>query len=107
MRFSATDSADRSVLVTEVGTRDGFQVEAEFIPTESKAAVINALIDAGVRSFEATSFVSPRARKSRAKIEPTSPKPMIVMLTVFFKASAPGREARTGGRHLRAFASTT
>ena len=61
MRFSATDSADRSVLVTEVGTRDGFQVEAEFIPTESKAAVINALIDAGLRSFEATSFVSPRA----------------------------------------------
>ncbi len=61
MGFSATDSADRSVLVTEVGTRDGFQVEPEFIPTESKAAVINALIDSGVRSFEATSFVSPRA----------------------------------------------
>jgi hydroxymethylglutaryl-CoA lyase len=61
MRFSATDSVDRSVLVTEVGTRDGFQVEREFIPTESKAAVINALVDAGVRSFEATSFVSPRA----------------------------------------------
>ena len=61
MRFSTNDSLDRSVLVTEVGTRDGFQVEANFIPTESKAAVINALIDAGVRSFEATSFVSPRA----------------------------------------------
>jgi hydroxymethylglutaryl-CoA lyase len=61
MRFSAADSVDRSVLVTEVGTRDGFQVEREFIPTESKAAVINALVDAGVRSFEATSFVSPRA----------------------------------------------
>lgn len=61
MRFSATDSVDRSVLVTEVGTRDGFQVEPDFIPTASKAEVLNALIDAGVRSFEATSFVSPRA----------------------------------------------
>lgn len=61
MKFSATDSVDRSVLVTEVGTRDGFQAEANFIPTDSKAAVLNALIEAGVRSFEATSFVSPRA----------------------------------------------
>ena len=52
---------DRHVIVTEVGTRDGFQAEAKFIPTEVKAEVINALIDAGVTSFEATSFVSPRA----------------------------------------------
>ena len=52
---------DRFVLVTEVGTRDGFQAEKEFIPTRTKADVINALIDAGVTSFEATSFVSPRA----------------------------------------------
>ncbi|MBL8381527.1 MAG: hydroxymethylglutaryl-CoA lyase [Burkholderiales bacterium] len=52
---------DRFVLVTEVGTRDGFQSEKEFIPTEVKAELINALIDAGVSSFEATSFVSPRA----------------------------------------------
>jgi hydroxymethylglutaryl-CoA lyase len=53
--------SDRFVLVTESGTRDGFQAEREFIPTEAKIAVINALIDAGVRSIEATSFVSPRA----------------------------------------------
>ncbi|HYF16868.1 MAG TPA: hydroxymethylglutaryl-CoA lyase [Ramlibacter sp.] len=52
---------DRFVLVTEVGTRDGFQSEKQFIPTEFKAHVINRLIAAGVRSFEATSFVSPRA----------------------------------------------
>lgn len=49
------------VTVTEVGTRDGFQAEPEFIPTERKVAVINALVDAGLRSIEATSFVSPRA----------------------------------------------
>jgi len=49
------------VTVTEVGTRDGFQAEPEFIPTERKVSIINDLIAAGLRSIEATSFVSPRA----------------------------------------------
>jgi hydroxymethylglutaryl-CoA lyase len=53
--------SDRFVLVTESGTRDGFQAEPAFIPTETKVTVLNAMIAAGVRSFEATSFVSPRA----------------------------------------------
>lgn len=52
---------DRFVLVTEVGTRDGFQAEKQFVPTQIKAKSINAMIDAGVTSVEATSFVSPRA----------------------------------------------
>ncbi|HEX2546286.1 MAG TPA: hydroxymethylglutaryl-CoA lyase, partial [Ramlibacter sp.] len=41
--------------------RDGFQSEPRFIPTEAKAELINRLIAAGMRSIEATSFVSPRA----------------------------------------------
>ena len=53
--------AKNFVTVTEVGTRDGFQAEPEFIATADKVATINGLIDAGVRSIEATSFVSPRA----------------------------------------------
>jgi len=59
--FAPRSPADRHVTVTEVGTRDGFQAEREFIATEDKAAVIEALFAAGVRSIEATSFVSPRA----------------------------------------------
>jgi len=55
------NQSERFVLVTESGTRDGFQSEKAFIPTETKIAVINAMIDAGVRSIESTSFVSPRA----------------------------------------------
>jgi len=51
----------REVHVTEVGTRDGFQMESTFIPTDEKIEILNALIRSGVRSFEATSFVSPRA----------------------------------------------
>lgn len=61
MKFAPRGADDRHVIVTEVGTRDGFQAEAEFIPTETKAELVNAMIDAGVRSFEVTSFVSPRA----------------------------------------------
>ena len=61
MPYAPRSNDDRFVLVTEVGSRDGFQSEKEFIPTEVKAELINALIDAGVKSFEATSFVSPRA----------------------------------------------
>lgn len=49
------------VRVVEVGTRDGFQSVPEFIPTERKIEVLNALIGTGINAFEATSFVSPRA----------------------------------------------
>ena len=61
MNYSPAAGENRFVLVTEVGTRDGFQSESRFIPTEAKADLINRLIAAGVRSVEATSFVSPRA----------------------------------------------
>ncbi|MGE4242099.1 hydroxymethylglutaryl-CoA lyase [Ramlibacter sp.] len=47
--------------ITEVGLRDGLQMESQFVPTEQKLKLLHALIEAGVRRFEATSFVSPRA----------------------------------------------
>ncbi len=49
------------VTIIEVGTRDGFQSEKTFIPTAVKAEIVDALIAAGIRDLEATSFVSPRA----------------------------------------------
>jgi hydroxymethylglutaryl-CoA lyase len=49
------------VTVCEVGTRDGFQIEPEFIPTEQKIEVVDRLTDAGVPRIEVTSFVSPKA----------------------------------------------
>lgn len=54
-------SAPKQVQVTEVGPRDGLQAEHDFVPTERKIALINALIDAGVPRIEFSSFVSPRA----------------------------------------------
>ncbi len=48
-------------IITEVGLRDGLQMESQFVPTDQKLRLLHSLIDAGVRRFEATSFVSPRA----------------------------------------------
>ena len=51
----------RKVTVTEVGPRDGWQIEPDFIPTETKIELIDELIDAGIRVIEFSSFVSPKA----------------------------------------------
>jgi hydroxymethylglutaryl-CoA lyase len=48
------------VTMCEVGTRDGFQIEPDFIPTDTKVEVVNLLSDAGVPRIEVTSFVHPK-----------------------------------------------
>jgi hydroxymethylglutaryl-CoA lyase len=45
----------------EVATRDGFQNEAQFIETEDKVRVIDALSQCGFAKIEVTSFTSPKA----------------------------------------------
>src|SRR5437016_3386435 len=45
------------VTICEVGTRDGFQIEPDFIPTEQKVEVVNLLSAAGLPRIEVTSFV--------------------------------------------------
>src|SRR5690625_48994 len=56
-----TDSKPTRVHVTEVGPRDGLQNEKTLLSTADKAALVRALVAAGVTEFELTSFVSPRA----------------------------------------------
>src|SRR5262249_58662722 len=48
------------VTICEVGPRDGFQIEPEFIPTEQKVEVVDLLSDAGLSRIEVTSFVHPK-----------------------------------------------
>jgi hydroxymethylglutaryl-CoA lyase len=50
----------RRVDIYEVGARDGLQNEPSIVPTSTKAELIRRLVDAGLRTVEATSFVSPR-----------------------------------------------
>lgn len=51
----------RRVQITEVGMRDGFQMESIVLETARKIEIGRALIGAGVRHLEATSFVSAAA----------------------------------------------
>ncbi len=51
----------KRVTICEVGTRDGFQIEPEFIPTEQKIEVVNRLSACGTPRIEVTSFVHPKA----------------------------------------------
>ncbi len=47
--------------IVEVGPRDGVQNIPHFVPTETKVALIKALIAAGIKRMEIGSFVSPKA----------------------------------------------
>jgi hydroxymethylglutaryl-CoA lyase len=49
------------IYFNEVATRDGFQIEPNFIPTDLKVELIDALSQCGYAKIEATSFTSPKA----------------------------------------------
>lgn len=51
----------RKVTICEVGTRDGFQMEPEFIDTSTKVEVVNRLSACGISRIQVTSFVHPEA----------------------------------------------
>ena len=48
------------VRIFEVGARDGLQNEKQMVPSDIKVELIERLVDAGVRSIETGSFVSPK-----------------------------------------------
>lgn len=52
---------NKRLYIQEVVTRDGFQMERNFIPTASKIALINALSLTGLAKIEVSSFASPKA----------------------------------------------
>ena len=49
------------LIINEVGPRDGLQNQRVAVGCDDKLRLIQALVDAGLRSIEATSFVSPKA----------------------------------------------
>ena len=76
-----------SVEIVEVGPRDGFQGIGPFIPTETKIAMLERLVAAGLRRIEIGSFVSAcraaTARHARTAGLHTHPRP---------RSSSPGTE---------------
>ncbi len=49
------------IYFNEVVTRDGFQMEPEFVPTDAKIELVNALSQCGYAKIEVTSFTSAKA----------------------------------------------
>ncbi|GAA4330150.1 hydroxymethylglutaryl-CoA lyase [Variovorax defluvii] len=49
------------LFINEVATRDGFQMESRFVPTEDKIALVDKLGGLGYAKIEVTSFTSPKA----------------------------------------------
>ena len=49
------------VIINEVGLRDGLQNQPRYVDTAHKLKLLEALLAAGIRHVEATSFVSPKA----------------------------------------------
>ena len=66
------------VSVNEVGLRDGLQNQPRQVPLPAKLDLARALVAAGIRSIEATSFVSPTAvpqMADAAELIPALPRP--------------------------------
>ena len=53
-------TASDTVRIVEVGPRDGLQNERAIVPTAAKIELVDRLSATGLRTIEATSFVSPR-----------------------------------------------
>jgi hydroxymethylglutaryl-CoA lyase len=49
-----------AIEMVEVGPRDGLQIVQEFVPTEKKIELVDALFASGIRRMEVTSFVHPK-----------------------------------------------
>jgi hydroxymethylglutaryl-CoA lyase len=58
-----------SVEIVEVGLRDGLQSEDTSLPTPEEIGLIETLTRAGIKRFEATPFVSPKAIPQLADAE--------------------------------------
>ncbi len=58
-----------SVRIVEVGPRDGLQNEPISVPVEARVQLIESLADAGLKSIEAGSFVSPKWVPQMAETE--------------------------------------
>lgn len=50
----------RTVTISEVGTRDGLQIEPEFVATVDKISLVDAFTRAGIPKIEVTGFAHPK-----------------------------------------------
>lgn len=96
----------KSVVIEEQGLRDGLQNEDLFVPTEKKLEIINALVDAGVKRIQVTSFVNPKMVPQMADAEHLYAKLTqqndVVYSTLVLNPKGMERAARAGVTHVTA-----
>ena len=89
----------KSVSISELAPREGFQIENAVIPTADKIALIDALSTTGVRSIEVTSFVNPKKVPGTADAEAVvaglKPNPQIAYRGVWFNRRGAERALAT------------
>jgi len=62
-------SYPQKIVIEEQGLRDGLQNEKAFIPTDKKLELIRAVVDAGLKRIQVTSFVHPKLVPQMADAE--------------------------------------
>jgi hydroxymethylglutaryl-CoA lyase len=100
------------VQIYEVGPRDGLQNEPAVVPTATKAEFIARLVGAGLRTVEATSFVSPKWVPQLGDAEVLSPLLNQSVDGVRYPVLVPNlagleRARAAGARDIAVFASAT
>jgi hydroxymethylglutaryl-CoA lyase len=66
---SGVELMKQRIFINDVGVRDGFQIEKNIIPTETKIALIDQLSRTGLAKIEAASFVHPKFVPNMADAE--------------------------------------
>jgi hydroxymethylglutaryl-CoA lyase len=88
------------VEIVEVGPRDGLQNIPQFVPTQTKIALIRALVCAGVKRMELGSFVSPKAipqmRDMEQVVEQLGPLPGVRGMVLVPNAKGAARALAAG-----------
>ena len=99
------------VSIYEVSPRDGLQNEAALVPMEAKRRLVGALVDAGLKRIEITSFVSPKWVPQLADAEELAasmtPPPGVTFSALCPNARGLDRALHTGMREIAVFLSAS
>ena len=94
------------VVIEEQGLRDGLQSEKTPVPTAKKLEIIDALIDAGVRRIQVTSFVNPKRIPQMADADALcaglKAQPGVIFSALVLNATGIERAADAGLKHVSA-----
>jgi len=94
------------VVIEEQGPRDGLQSEKTVVPTEKKLELIEAVIEAGVKRVQVTSFVHPRLIPQMADAEAVcaglKERPGVIFSGLVLNTKGIERAAAAGLSHVSA-----